>query len=524
MKRATLARRIGVLLGVTALALLAALTTSIVITGLNRAASAELVDRISPSRRVAGDLLTSFVEQQNAIRGYALRGEEFSLLEYRKQLDRQDRNVAELMALLPADAALRGALDSVLQAADRWRRDAAEPIIDVVDRSGPRAPDDELYRIEEQRFTPLKAAAERLRADLQKARDRAATRLEALGRLEVLVLVVSAALVAGMLVAVALLLRRWVGVPLAALAADARQVASGDYEHRVSAGNATYEIAATAADVDAMRRRIVEDRDTLAASALDLERSNQDLEQFAFVASHDLQEPLRKVSSFCQLLQRRYGGQLDERADQYIEFAVDGAQRMQQLINDLLAFSRVGRTTAEFKPVELATVVAAALVQLDGALERSGGEVIIGELPVVPGDPALLTQLMVNLLGNGLKFARPDVPPWIEIAARPVGDGGSAVDGGSVSGGWQISISDNGIGIDPEYADKIFLIFQRLHSREAYSGTGIGLALAKKIVEFHGGRIWLDTGHGQRDESQGDEAAVGATVCIWLPALAEEVG
>ena len=140
-----------------------------------------------------------------------------------------------------------------------------------------------------------------------------------------------------------------------------------------------------AADVDAMRRRIVADRDALAASALDLERSNRDLEQFTYVASHDLQEPLRKVSNFCQLLQRRYGGQLDERADQYIEFAVDDAQRMQQLINDLLAFSRVGRTTGGFVPVELAKVVKAAMVALDAAREQCCGEVVAGELPVIPG-------------------------------------------------------------------------------------------------------------------------------------------
>ncbi|MGQ0779448.1 MAG: sensor histidine kinase [Pseudonocardiales bacterium] len=512
MKRATLTRRIGALFGVAVLALLTALATSIVITGQNRAASTELVDRISPSRRVAGDLLTALVEQQSDIRGYALRGDEFSLQEYRKQLDRQERSVVKLMALLPADLALRGGLDRILQAADRWRRDAAEPIIDAVAQSGPRPPDDELYRVEQQRFVPVQAAAEDLLANLQQARDRAADRLTAFDRLEVAVLAVSTVVVVGVITAAALLLRRWVSAPLAALAADARQVASGDYEHRVSAGNAPFEIAAMAADVDAMRRRIVEDRDALAVSTLDLERSNQDLEQFAFVASHDLQEPLRKVSSFCQLLQRRYGGQLDERADQYIEFAVDGAQRMQRLINDLLAFSRVGRTTAEFVPVELATVVGAALVGLDSVIEQSHGEVVVGELPVISGDPLLLTQLMTNLVGNGLKFCRPGVPPRIEIGARPVEDG------------WEMSVSDNGIGVDPEYADKIFLIFQRLHPRGAYAGTGIGLALAKKIVEFHGGQIWLDTERGQSDEPQGDEAAAGATVRFWLPTAAEEVG
>jgi hypothetical protein len=225
-------------------------------------------------------------------------------------------------------------------------------------------------------------------------------------------------------------------------------------------------------DVQAVNRRLDE-------QARDLERSNRDLEQFAYVASHDLQEPLRKVSSFCQLLQRRYGGQLDARADQYIEFAVDGAQRMQRLINDLLAFSRVGRTTEEFEAVDLNAVAKTAATQLDGLREEAGGTFEIGELPEVCGDRALLLQLLLNLMGNGLKFHREGVPPVVRVDAERNGDS------------WDVTVADNGIGIEPEYAEKVFVIFQRLHGRDRYAGTGIGLALAKKIVEFHGGRIGL---------------------------------
>jgi light-regulated signal transduction histidine kinase (bacteriophytochrome) len=230
--------------------------------------------------------------------------------------------------------------------------------------------------------------------------------------------------------------------------------------------------------------------------ARDLERSNRDLEQFAYVASHDLQEPLRKVSSFCQLLQRRYGGKLDERADQYIGFAVDGAQRMQRLINDLLAFSRVGRTTSGFEQVDLREIALAAAAQLETTRTELDGEIVVGDLPRVEGDPALLRQLLLNLFGNGLKFHRPNAAPVVRVVAERAGDQ------------WELTVADNGIGIESEYAEKIFVIFQRLHGREVYAGTGIGLALVKKIVEFHGGRVWLDT--APRDEP-------GAVIRFTLP-------
>jgi light-regulated signal transduction histidine kinase (bacteriophytochrome) len=262
------------------------------------------------------------------------------------------------------------------------------------------------------------------------------------------------------------------------------------------------EIVELGEDVEAMRVHILRDLDDaqqvnkrLDEQARDLERSNRDLEPFAYVARHDLQEPLRKVSSFCQLLQRRYGGKLDERADQYIEFAVDGASRMQRLINDLLAFSRVGRTTAGFAPVDLGELAASASAQLEPARAEADGKIVLGELPVVHGDVSLLRQLLANLIGNGLKFHREGVPPVVTVSAEPVPDG------------WEIAVADNGIGIEPEYADKVFVIFQRLHGRDIYPGTGIGLSLAKKIVEFHRGRIWLESGDGP-----------GTTVRLTLPA------
>ncbi|MGC1211827.1 MAG: ATP-binding protein, partial [Micromonospora sp.] len=238
----------------------------------------------------------------------------------------------------------------------------------------------------------------------------------------------------------------------------------------------------------------------LQKQAEELTRSNRDLEQFAYVASHDLQEPLRKVASFCQLLQRRYAGQLDERADQYIAFAVDGAQRMQRLINDLLAFSRIGRLTTGFAEVDLNKVMGDVAGQTEAARQYADAELIWDQLPVIRGEEPLLTNLLANLVSNSIKFRRPDVPPRVHVSARLVDDE------------WEISCRDNGIGIEPEFADKIFVIFQRLHSKDAYPGTGIGLAIVKKIVEYHGGHVWVDTAGGE-----------GTTIRFTLPALPEDI-
>ena len=241
-----------------------------------------------------------------------------------------------------------------------------------------------------------------------------------------------------------------------------------------------------------MRRRILDEVDQLNAATADLARqadelarSNADLEQFAYVASHDLQEPLRKVSSFCQLLQKRYADQLDERANEYIHYAVDGAKRMQDLINDLLAFSRVGRTTESFEPVDLDDVVADVRRRAGTRRSRRPGRPsTVGELPTVAGDRRLLGATFQNLVVNALKFRGPEPPLRRRSPLRsppgPLGTSGS------------ISVADNGIGIEPDYGEQIFIIFKRLHTKTEYAGTGIGLALAKKIVEFHGGRIWLE--------------------------------
>jgi len=226
-----------------------------------------------------------------------------------------------------------------------------------------------------------------------------------------------------------------------------------------------------------LERRVV-------ARTTELKRSNEELEQFAYVASHDLQEPLRMVTNYLQLLRQRYQGKLDNNADEFMAFALDGAERMQALIIGLLAYSRVGTQGKPFEPVPAEQVMHRALANLKLAIEESGTIVTHDPLPVVQGDPVQLTQLFQNLIGNAIKFRGPQ-PPVVQIRVERKGPE------------WQFAIRDNGIGIAPKDFGRIFILFQRLHSREKYPGTGIGLSFCKKIVEGHGGRIWVESQLGQ---------------------------
>jgi PAS domain S-box-containing protein len=250
--------------------------------------------------------------------------------------------------------------------------------------------------------------------------------------------------------------------------------------YRDSGGNV---LGVFAAARDVTERKLLDEK--LRKLNEELAHSNRELEQFAYVASHDLQEPLRMVASYTQLLERRYGGLLDQDARQFIGYAVDGATRMQRLIDDLLTLSRVGTKGQPPVPTDSRAVVDQALGNLQIALGESGAVVTVGDLPTVRADTIQLVQLFQNLVANAIKFSRSGEAPQIAISAENIGNE------------WRFAVRDNGIGIDPQYADKIFVIFQRLHTREEYPGTGIGLAVCKRIVERHGGRIWVESVVGQ---------------------------
>jgi light-regulated signal transduction histidine kinase (bacteriophytochrome) len=217
----------------------------------------------------------------------------------------------------------------------------------------------------------------------------------------------------------------------------------------------------------------------------ELRRSNEDLEQFAYAVSHDLQEPLRVVRSYLRLLEDRYSDQLESKAEEYVDHAVGSAERMKAMIEALLALSRVGTRGKAFAPTDCETVLENVLADLALMIEDAEAEVTHDPLPTVMADEAQLAQVFQNLIANAIKFRREDVPPQVHVSAEPEGDE------------WVFSVADNGIGIDPEQADRLFQIFQRLHTREEYEGLGIGLALCRRVVERHGGRIWVESEPGE---------------------------
>lgn len=441
-----------------------------------------LLDEIAPALRAALQLENALVNEETGVRGYIIAKESSFLAPYYGGRRAETRAIAEIQRREDAIGPLvTRELGLVRRRAAAWREGFVIPAL-----AGAGATTVSLVN-GKALFNAVRVPLHRLQARLQERNatvraelDNAASSLE-------LLLIVAAVLILGGVVGAGVLLRLTITRPLGRLGEEARRVAAGAFAEPIQVATGPLEVAVVAGEFDAMRERIVAELAAVQAASAKLEeqarelrRSNAELEQFAYVASHDLQEPLRKIASFCQALQKRYAGQLDERADQYIEFAVDGARRMQSLINDLLAFSRVGRRERGNELVPLGEALATAESALATAIEEAGAEVVAGELPTVAGDRALLGSLFQNLIANAVKFRRQE-----RLVVR--------IDARRHEQEWELSCADNGIGIEPEYAERVFLIFQRLHSRESYEGSGIGLAMCRKIVEYHGGRIWLDT-------------------------------
>jgi signal transduction histidine kinase len=445
-----------------------------------------VLDHVDPAAIQARDLFAALVDQETGVRGYALSRDDQFLVPFDEGRRTERERAARIRALLGDQPELVRLVDEMVQTARRWRNQSATPLVAAVSQRRNVQNTAVLDRSKRQ-FDEVRlhyaALADALTTERRRALDEISTRTtQAIG----LAIAVVALLVACAIVIV-VGLRRLVLDPIDRLAGDSRAVTAGDVHHEITP-TGPRELQALGRDLEAMRHRIVDDlaaveeaRGRLDRQARELSRSNAELEQFAYVASHDLQEPLRKVASFCQLLEQRYGDELDERGKQYLDFAVDGAKRMQQLILDLLAFSRVGRTSGPFTPVDLRHAALQAVSDLDGPISEKHAVVEVGDLPTVKGDAALLTSLFQNLVSNAVKFNDSEIPR-VAISAR------------ETFNGWELACSDNGIGIEPQHAERVFVIFQRLHGRDVYGGTGIGLALAQKIVSYHGGSIWLDQG------------------------------
>ncbi|MEU5327279.1 sensor histidine kinase [Streptomyces parvus] len=448
----------------------------------------ELVDRIQPARSVSFQLQNALLDQETGVRGFALTGDRSFLEPYEAGKSAERERLARARELVGDNEQLLKDLDAVEAAAGRWRQDKAEPLIAAVRESGPsRSGTTAQLQSSKTEFDNLRRAYTTQQGHLSEARDQARDGLNAARSTRDWVVGILLGVLVLTIVALSVLLHRVVGVPLNRLRAASEAVRSGTFDRRIEIQGPS-DVQAVAGAVENMRQRLSDElaeaqkREALLADQTqELRRSNSELEQFAYVASHDLQEPLRKVASFCQLLEKRYGTELDNRGKQYIAFAVDGAKRMQVLINDLLTFSRVGRVHEGWKPVDLGRSLDRALGNLAAAVEESGAVVERPEeLPEIAGDATALTMVWQNLVGNAVKFRHSDRSPRI------------TVDCVREEENWHLTVSDNGIGIAPEFADKVFVIFQRLHGRDEYDGTGIGLALCRKIIEFHRGRIWLE--------------------------------
>jgi chemotaxis family two-component system sensor kinase Cph1 len=261
--------------------------------------------------------------------------------------------------------------------------------------------------------------------------------------------------------------------------------AAPDWVHMEAVRNEDgYDCRAVVSEITKRKRA----EEALKVSLSELERSNLELEQFAYAASHDLQEPLRMVSSYTQLLALRYSDQLDQDAHDFIGYAVDGANRMQRMIQDLLTFSRISTLDRRRETVDLNQAMAEAVGNLQAAIDESAAGVSSGGLPTVTGDQLQLVQVFQNLIANAIKFRKKDEPPRVHVSARRQADE------------WIISVKDNGIGIDPRHFRRLFVVFQRLHGLKEYPGTGLGLALCQRVITRLGGRIWVESALGQGSE------------------------
>ncbi|MGQ0625573.1 MAG: sensor histidine kinase [Sporichthyaceae bacterium] len=478
----SLTRRLRAALGALSVLLLLAGVAIVLVLRQADAALSDQTERFFPARVAAGELLTSLVDQETGLRGFSIAQDQRFLQPYRDGLVDEQVARAQLERLVRAEDPARLALLTLDAAILAWRDQYASLRTEAGEAEGT----DTTIEFGRELFEKVRAADAALDHQLADQVQAAQRELDRNRQLVLGVLALMAIAVIGAVVALQRALQIMILRPMRRLGKQVARVSGGEHLTPIHPDGPP-DLREMGAGVEAMRTELVHSlaeishaQRGLEQRAAELTRSNADLEQFAYVASHDLQEPLRKVASFCQLLSERYGGQFDERGEQYLALAVDGAKRMQQLISDLLTFSRVGRTGAGFAAVNLTAAAAQAWDGLASAHEGAELEQLTDPgVHTAFADEPLLAALLANLFGNALKYRSQDRALRVRLTATVEADM------------LRVSVADNGIGIPPEYAEKVFVIFQRLHAREDFEGTGIGLALAKRIVEFHGGTIGL---------------------------------
>lgn len=457
-------------------------------------ATKERVDRLGPALLESEVLARSYSDQEAGLRGYLVAGRDDFLEPYVAGRAAERRSLSRLRTLLAGRPDLLARVAAVRDEARAWHDTVAQPAITRTRRDGASAMSVADVEVGKVRFERVRDRLAELQAPLRTAQEEAGASLTAYqDRL-------AGILVAGLLglVVVAVIawqaLRRWVVEPLRDLGSEVDRVETGDLSRQMSVAAAPKEIMELTSQVERMRVRILHEyalaedaraeamaaRSQLEVQAEDLRRSNAELEQFAHVVSHDLQEPLHSLAGFLELLSEESGASLDDTGQLYLQRAQSGVDRVRQLLRDLLEYARVTTHGQPFGQVDMQRVVDEVLAELDDELHETGAVVTATDLPTVKGDAFQLTQLMRNLLENAIKF-RSESPPSVVVTA----DRGE--------GEWLFSVGDNGIGIDPRYAIHVFTIFQRLHGRDEFAGTGVGLAISKKIVERHQGRIWVES-------------------------------
>lgn len=415
---------------------------------------------------------------------------EYFLDEYEQRyVDALQRNLAEIEML-----------STEIEDFDRYHivresipsiRSALELLKDIEDQ-----PD--LYADETVRDEVRKRAANRIRSDVMQlttishyvveSRLQNIRTLQVDQRIDFLLILIPAILA---LIIVAYYMQRLIITSLKKLQKSTQKIASGNLEERIEL-NSDDELGELADQFNLMAQKIEETvhrekqlNEQLEEQARELKATNKELENFASVASHDLKEPLRMIRSFMELLQKRYADDLDENARQYIHFAVDGSKRMTNLINDLLEFSRVGRIYTEFEEINMQDLLDEIVLHYKPQIEESGAEINIGEMPVIEAEPTSMKLIFQNLISNAIKYQKEGASPKIDIQSS------------ETESDWKFSISDNGIGIPDEYKEQVFQLFKRLHSVDEFPGSGMGLATCKKIIEQHGGTIWVESEPGE---------------------------